>query len=174
VPAAVRFGVNGVGGSNVHPRVKNALGLVPTVNKLGVFGSQFDPLASGLLTPVTYHGGQVMTGGVTLHAIFWDGNGAQPFEGSPGSGIRDYEGMIEQFFTDVAAGSTGTSGQGCTTAHCNDFTVEPQFGQEGAGTGQRDWWRWRRGTCGRPGVWSGRRPLQAASHVLIGLCWRLR
>jgi hypothetical protein len=117
-----------------HPRVKNALGLIPTVNKLGVFGSQFDPLASGLLTPVTYHGGQVMTGGVTLHAIFWDGNGAEPFEGSPGSGIPDYKGMIERFFTDVAAGSTGTSGQSCTTAHCNDFTVEPQFGQEGAGT----------------------------------------
>ena len=36
--------------------------------------------------------------------------------------------MIEQYLTDVAAASTGTSGQTCTAARCNVFTVEPQFG----------------------------------------------
>jgi hypothetical protein len=79
------------------------------------------------LTPVTYHGGQTMTGGVTVHAIFWSG-GTNPFQGRPSGAPHDYIGMIQQYLTDVAAASTGTSGQACTAAHCNVFTVEPQFG----------------------------------------------
>src|SRR4029077_6332931 len=46
----------------------------------------------------------------------------------PAGAPHDYIGMIQQYLTDVAAASTGTSGQACTTAHCNVFTVEPQFG----------------------------------------------
>jgi hypothetical protein len=36
--------------------------------------------------------------------------------------------MIRQYLTDVADASAGTSGQTCTTAHCDVFTVEPQYG----------------------------------------------
>jgi hypothetical protein len=37
--------------------------------------------ASQPLTPVTYHGGQTMTGGVTVHTLFWTG-GTNPFQGN--------------------------------------------------------------------------------------------
>ncbi len=107
-----------------HPRVGGALGLAPTVNSHGQFGTQ--DIASGLQTPVTYHGGSTMTGGVTVHTIFWAPTG-YAFQGSPRSGVPTYEGMLQQFFTDVAADSTGTSGKSCTTADCNVFTVEPQY-----------------------------------------------
>ena len=121
------FGSTAAASTVFHPRVKNALGLIPPVNSQGQFGAQ--DVATGALTPVTYHGGSVMTGGVTVHTIFWTG-GTNPFQGSPGSGIPTYEGMVQQFFTDVAAAHTGSSGGPCATADCNVFTVEPQFGQE--------------------------------------------
>jgi hypothetical protein len=134
-----------------HPRVKNALGLMPPVNRQGVFAPVFDPLASGQLTPVTYHGGSVMTAcnnpacssttPITIHTIFWDGGGTNPFQGSPnpGANVPTYEGLVEQFFTDVAADSTGTGAAAgaCTTtaqSNCNVFTVEPQYGEQNGPT----------------------------------------
>jgi hypothetical protein len=84
-------------------------------------------VASQPLTPVTYHGGQTMTGGITVHTIFWSG-GTSPFQGRPAGAPHNYIGMIQQYLTDVAHASTGTSGQTCTVAHCNVFTVEPQYG----------------------------------------------
>lgn len=109
-----------------HPRVGGALGLIPPVNSQGKFGA--DDVASGALTPVTYHGGAVMAGGVTVHTIFWAPSGFA-FQGSPGAGIPTYKGMIQQFFSDAAHDSTGTSGGTCTTRECNMFTVLPQFAQ---------------------------------------------
>jgi hypothetical protein len=109
-----------------HPRVGSALGLFPA---LKVQNGRLLPAqsASQPLTPLTYHGGQTMTGGVTIHAIFWSG-GTNPFQGRPPKAPHDYIGMIEQYLTDVAHASTGTSGQACTAARCNVFTVQPQFG----------------------------------------------
>ena len=118
------------GATTFHPRVGGALGLIPTVNSQGRFGAQ--DVASGALTPVTYHGGAVIAGGVaggvTVHTIFWAPPGFQ-FQGSPGTGIPTYEGMVQQFFTDAAAASTGASGGTCTTSACDMFTVLPQFAQ---------------------------------------------
>jgi hypothetical protein len=102
-----------------HPRVRGALGLIPPVNRQGL--SAFD-LASSPLTPATYHGGSVMGAGgagITIHTIFWSG-GTNPFQGQPAGAPATYEGMLEQFFTDVAHDS-GTS--------TNVFSVLPQFGQ---------------------------------------------
>jgi hypothetical protein len=109
-----------------HPRIGPALGIFPS------FTFQNGALrpaqsASQPLTPLTYHGGQTMTGGVTIHTIFWTG-GTNPFQGQPPGAPHDYIGMIQQYLTDVAAASTGTSGQTCTLASCNVFTVQPQFG----------------------------------------------
>ncbi len=115
-----------LGKTHFHPRVGGALGLIPPVNKQGVFGA--NDVASGALTPVTYHGGAVMAGGVTVHTIFWAPSGFS-FQGSPGVGIPTYKGMIQQFFTDAAADSTGTSGAACAPGACNMFTVLPQFRQ---------------------------------------------
>lgn len=114
-----------------RPRVDGALGLIPPFNKQGV---PFSPdIASGAPTQVTYHGGSVMSGGVTIHTIFWDG-GTNPFPGSPGAGRPSYEGLLQQFFTDVGAASTDVSaaaGACSTTAqsNCNVFTVLPQFAE---------------------------------------------
>jgi hypothetical protein len=109
-----------------HPRLGSALGLFPafTVRNGRLQTTQS---ASQPLTPVTYHGGQTMTGGITVHTIFWTG-GTNPFQGQPPGAPADYAGMIKQYLTDVAAASTGTTGQTCTLASCNVFTVEPQFG----------------------------------------------
>ena len=79
------------GKTKFHPRVGGALGLIPPVNSQGQFGSQ--DVASGALTPVTYHGGSVMAGGVTVHTIFWAPAGFA-FQGSPGAGIPTYKGMV--------------------------------------------------------------------------------
>ena len=65
-------------------------------------------------------------GGVTVHVIFWAPSGF-PFQGGP-TGAPTYEGLIEQYFTDVAHDSSGMSGAACTTFACDDFTVEPQYG----------------------------------------------
>jgi hypothetical protein len=109
-----------------HPRIGAALGLVPALTSQN---GRLEPAqsASQPLTPVTYHGGQTMTGGVTVHTIFWTG-GTNAFQGKPSGAPHNYIGMIQQYLTDVAAASTGTSGQTCTAAHCNVFTVQPQFG----------------------------------------------
>src|ERR1700686_2982251 len=77
-----------------HPRVGGALGLIPPVNSQGQFGSQ--DVATGALTPLTYHAGSTMTGGVTVHTIFWAPSGFS-FQGSPGGVIPTYKGMIQQF-----------------------------------------------------------------------------
>ena len=109
-----------------HPRIRNALGIFP---QFTFRNGRLQPAqsASQPLTPLTYHGGATMTGGVTVHTIYWTG-GTNPFQGQPPGAPHDYIGMIEQYLTDVSAASTGTSGQTCTTAHCNVFTVQPQFG----------------------------------------------
>ncbi len=99
-------------------RIGNALGLIPAD------GNQVN--ANGPLQPVTYHGGEIMSGGVTVHTIFWTG-GTKPFEGRPSGAPHDYVGMIQQFLSDVAHDSTGTAGAPCTSSGCNSFTVLPQF-----------------------------------------------
>jgi hypothetical protein len=101
-----------------HPRVRNALGLVPPANGAGKFAAQTD-VASGAPTPVTYHGGAVMAGGVTMHLIFWTG-GTNPFQGQPAGAPATYTGMMQQLFTDVSHDSGGSA---------NIFSVLPQFAQ---------------------------------------------
>jgi hypothetical protein len=98
------------GKPHFRPRIGGALGLAPPI------GAQPD-IASGLQTPVTYHGGSVMTGGVTVHTIFWTG-GTSPFQGQPTGAPHDYVGMVQQFFTDAAADSGGSA---------NVFSTLPQF-----------------------------------------------
>jgi hypothetical protein len=81
-------------------------------------------IASGALTPVTYHGGSVMTGGVHIHTIFWDGGGSgsggRDFQGTPPGAPTDYVGMIERFFTDAGHDNGSTT---------NVFSVLTQFAQ---------------------------------------------
>ena len=100
-----------------HPRVGGALGLIPPVNSQARFGSQ--DVATGALTPVTYHGGAVMAGGITVHAIYWSG-GTNPFQGQPSGAPANYTGMLDRFFTDVAHDSGRTT---------NVFSVLPQFAE---------------------------------------------
>ncbi len=94
-----------------HPRIGGALGLIPPV------GSQ--DVATGALTPLVYHGGSVMAGGVTVHTIFWAPAGFK-FSGPLPDGAPGYEALMQQFFTDVAHDSGSTT---------NDFSVLPQFAQ---------------------------------------------
>ena len=101
-----------------HPRVRNALGLVPPANSSGKFAAQAD-VASGAPTPVTYHGGSVMAGGITMHLIFWTG-GTNPFQGQPPGAPADYVGMVERLFTDVSHDSGSMA---------NIFSVLPQFAE---------------------------------------------
>lgn len=115
-----------------HPRVRNALGLIPPVNSQGDFNTL--PTEEGTLTPVTYHGGSVMTGGVTVHTIFWAPPGFK-FQGSPGGATPTYKGMIEKFYTDVSAASGVTSKCDTETNPCNIFTTLPQFA-EGTAPGE--------------------------------------
>src|SRR5215469_319240 len=83
------------------PRIGPALGIAPA---LTYRNGQLQPAesASQQLTPATYHGGQAMTGGVTITAIFWTG-GTHPFQGRPCGAPADYIGMIKQYLCDVAA-----------------------------------------------------------------------
>ncbi len=97
--------------STLKAREGNALGIIP------IHGVQ-DP-AAGSQTPVVYHGGPVMSGGVTVHLIFWKPTGFQYHD-------ANYESDIVGFFNDVAADS------GTTT---NIFSVLPQFGDSN-GPGQ--------------------------------------
>ncbi len=107
-----------------HPRVGGALGLMPPINRT----VSFPPMvrtARGVI-PVTYHGGRTMTGGITVHTIFWTG-GTRPFKPQPKGAPHDYVGMIEQYFADAADASTGTKGASCTVVFCDNLTVEPQY-----------------------------------------------
>lgn len=113
-----------------HPRVGPGLGLVPPV--AGPHKLSARDVATGALTPETYHSGSVMAGGVTVHTVFWAPPGYS-FQGSPGGSVPTYVGLIQQFFTDLAHDS-GTAG-GCTVSGCNEFTVLPQYAQ-GTAVGQ--------------------------------------
>jgi hypothetical protein len=113
-----------------HPRMGTGLGLFPPVNATGKQARA--DIATGALTPVTYHGGSVMAGGVTVHTIFWAPSG-YAFQGSPGGSVPSYEGLLKQFFGDVAHDS-GANG-GCSSSGCNAFTVLPQYAQ-GTSVGQ--------------------------------------
>jgi hypothetical protein len=105
-----------------HPRSGNALGMIPP------FGHKpFESSEDGIYTPATYHGGPTMTGGVTVHTIFW-GPAGHSFSTAVPAGSKAYIPLIQQFVTDLAASSTGTAGQTCTTAACDMFTVQAQYG----------------------------------------------
>ena len=110
--------------TSFHPRIGPAMGLVPALS----VPRRMHPadVATGAPTPVVYHGGVVMAGGVTVHTIFWAPPG-YAFLGSPGDGIPTYEGLIKQFFGDVAhdSGAPGT----CTPSGCNEFSVLPQYAE---------------------------------------------
>jgi hypothetical protein len=112
-----------------RPRVGNALGLVPSAAYQGSLAS-----GAGALTPVTYHGGGVMNGGVEVHLIFWAPAG-YAFQGSPGGGVPSYEGMVERYYTDVAADSGPTSPSLCSTptGECNVFSTLNQYGSQSSG-----------------------------------------
>jgi len=108
-----------------RPRIDGALGLMPLVNRQGQFRAQ--DVASSAQTPVLYHGGKTMAAGVTVHTIFWAPSG-YAFQGQRNGAPAGYEGLIQQFFTDVAADSSPVANGSCTTTECNIFTVESQYG----------------------------------------------
>jgi hypothetical protein len=111
-----------------HPRSGNALGMVPPVTAWGVrHPRKYESSEDGIYAPATYHGGPTMTGGVTVHTIFWAPSN-YPFVAAPPPGSKAYIPLIQQYLTDVAAASTGTAGAPCTAASCNAFTVEAQYG----------------------------------------------
>jgi hypothetical protein len=112
------------GASAFRPRIGGAMGLVAPLNRQHQLRA--GDVASGALTPVTYHGGPVMAGGVTIHTVFWAPPGFA-FQGSPATGVPTYEGLIQQFFTDVALDSAAPGT--CTAGDCNAFTVERQYAQ---------------------------------------------
>ena len=129
--ALAAFAPAAVGATKFRPRIANAMGLAPTIT-----GQQPDLPAGELQTPVTYHGGSVMVGGVTVHTIFWTG-GTHPFNPSPDTAdsVPDYVGMLQQFFGDLHAAGTGTAAGGATdcanaTNPCSVFTTLPQWAQE--------------------------------------------
>lgn len=115
-----------------RPRVGNALGLIPPINSEG--GHNTQPTEEGTYTPVVYHGGHVMTGGITVHTIFWGPTGF-PFQGSPGAGIPTYEGAIEKFFENVSEASGSKSECSVAGHECDIFSTLTQFA-EGTKTGE--------------------------------------
>jgi len=115
-----------LGARTFHPRVKNALGLIPPVNSQGNFNTE--PSENGVFNAVTYHGGSVMAGGVAVHTIFWAPSGFA-FQGSPGGTVPTYEGIIEKFFTDVATDSGTTSLCDNGTHRCNVFSTLTQYAE---------------------------------------------
>jgi hypothetical protein len=111
-----------------HPRSRGALGMIPPVNAWGTRHTvKYETSEGGIYAPATYHGGPTMTGGVTVHTIFW-GPSNYPFVAAAPPGSKAYVPLIQQYFTDVAAASTGPAGAPCTAAACNAFTVEAQYG----------------------------------------------
>lgn len=113
-----------------RPRIDGRLGLIPVFGRDGL--SEHVDVASGVPTPVVYHGGPVMAGTVTVHTIFWAPSG-YAFQGSPGSGTPTYEQLVQQYFTD-AAHDSGASGT-CTATECDALTVLTQYA-EGVSPGQ--------------------------------------
>ena len=109
-----------------RPRVGRALGLNPPLNLKGPIKTL--PGEEGQATPVLYRAGTVMTGGVTVHTIFWAPSGYS-FQGSPGAGIPTYKGLIEQFYTDVAKSSGVENKCDSPTEPCNLFTDLTQYGE---------------------------------------------
>jgi hypothetical protein len=110
--------------TSFRPRIGPALGIMPPVSGSGKLTAK--DVATGQPTPETYHGGSVMAGGVTVHTVFWAPSGYS-FQGSPGGSVPTYEGLIQQFFTDVAhdSGAGGT----CAASECNAFTVLTQYAE---------------------------------------------
>ena len=102
VPAAAR--------TSFRPRIGNAMGIEP------LHGADNDTSSTPGI-PAAYHGGQVMRD-ITVHTVFWAPAGYR-FDGSPGPGVAGYQGLIQQFFTDVAHDS------GTTT---NIFSTLNQYG----------------------------------------------
>ena len=109
-----------------HPRVGRALGLNPPLDLKGPIKTL--PGEEGQATPVVYRAGTVMTGGVTVHTIFWAPPGYS-FQGSPGGGIPTYKALIEQFYTDVAKSSGVENKCDAPTEPCNVFTDLTQYGE---------------------------------------------
>lgn len=109
-----------------HPRIGNALGLIPPVNNHGDFNTAAEPNQAGLLTPVVYHGGPTMSNpaGVTVHAIFWTPDGTS-FPTGPTIGNQA---LITRFYSDVSAESNVASPCDSATDQCNVFSVENQYG----------------------------------------------
>ena len=105
-----------------HPRVANGLGLMPAFNRPVIFPPNERAAAKKPIL-ATYHGGQTMSGGITVHTIFWTG-GTHPFKKRPAGAPHDYIGMIEQYFSDIAAASTGHAGATCTNSFCDTLTVQ--------------------------------------------------
>lgn len=98
-----------------RPRIGGALGIIPARGHRDI--------AAGSSVPVVFHGGSVMRQ-VTVHTIFWAPSGHH-FDGPPAAGVLSYEQLVQQFFTDVAAGS-GAAG--------NVFSALAQYGDSvGAG-----------------------------------------
>ena len=121
---ALSAGVSSAAAKRVfHPRSGSALGMVPPVNRQGT--SSYESSEDGIYAPLTYHGGPTMTGGVTVHTIFW--GRANAFSPAP-PGSRAYVQLIQQYLTDVADASTGNAGAPCTATACNTFAVEAQYG----------------------------------------------
>ncbi len=108
-----------------HPRVANGLGLMAPFNHPVVFPPNERAAAKKAIL-ATYHGGQTMSGGITIHTIFWTG-GTHAFKKRPAGAPHDYIGMIEQYFSDIAAASTGHTGATCTNSFCDTLTVQPQY-----------------------------------------------
>ncbi|HEY2355568.1 MAG TPA: hypothetical protein VGH79_11790 [Gaiellaceae bacterium] len=130
--AAVVVATTGAAASSkqsFRPRVANALGLVRPVHS--TLAPSRRALASSAPDRVAYHGGSVMSSGVTVHLIFWAPSG-YAFSGSPGGGAPTYEETIEKYFTDVAADSGPVSASNCATpaGECNVFSTLAQFGSQ--------------------------------------------
>ena len=109
-----------------HPRVGRGLGLNPPLNLKGPIKTL--PGEEGQAVPVIYRAGTVMTGGVTVHTIFWAPTGFS-FQGSPGGGVPTYKGLIEQFYTDTAKASGVENKCSSPTEPCNLFTTLTQYGE---------------------------------------------
>src|SRR5205085_3020066 len=108
-PSAAARPATSSGRMRFRPRVGRGMGLIPSLSSRR--SHRNEPSEAGIYTPLTYHGGPTMTGGVTVHTIFW-APGGYAFMGAP-PGSQSYEGMIEQYLSDVAAASTGISGAPC-------------------------------------------------------------
>jgi hypothetical protein len=118
VLAAVVLASAGPAGAHgsFRPRIGDAMGIEP------VHAAENDT-GEGPGIPAAYHGGSVMRN-VTIHTVFWAPPGYS-FDGSPSPGVLGYQGLVQQFFADVAHDSGGTA---------NIFSTLDQYGDRtGAG-----------------------------------------